>query len=66
MTNDRAAVARPARALEALNFFLADVQAGIGPFVGVILLSRGWSADAILIGVDLGPNLSVTGSTYDE
>ncbi|WP_010096652.1 MFS transporter [Burkholderia ubonensis] len=47
MTNDRAVVARPARALEALNFFLADVQAGIGPFVGVILLSRGWSADAI-------------------
>ncbi|MBR7962747.1 MFS transporter [Burkholderia vietnamiensis] len=38
---------RPARALEALNFFLADVQAGIGPFAGVILLSRGWSADAI-------------------
>ncbi|WP_334052865.1 MFS transporter [Burkholderia cepacia] len=38
---------RAARALEALNFFLADVQAGIGPFVGVILLSRGWSADAI-------------------
>ncbi|KWE73684.1 MFS transporter [Burkholderia ubonensis] len=47
MTTDRAVVARPARALEALNFFLADVQAGIGPFVGVILLSRGWSADAI-------------------
>ncbi|MFA8394126.1 MFS transporter [Burkholderia ubonensis] len=46
-TNDRAATVRPARALEALNFFLADVQAGIGPFVGVILLSRGWSADAI-------------------
>ncbi|KWI58853.1 MFS transporter [Burkholderia cepacia] len=38
---------RAALALEALNFFLADVQAGIGPFVGVILLSRGWSADAI-------------------
>ncbi|OXI78353.1 MFS transporter [Burkholderia sp. AU31652] len=38
---------RAARALEALNFFLADVQAGIGPFIGVILLSRGWGADAI-------------------
>jgi MFS family permease len=38
---------RPARALEALTFFLADVQAGIGPFIGVILLSRGWGADAI-------------------
>ncbi|MDR8052431.1 MFS transporter [Burkholderia cenocepacia] len=38
---------RPARALEALNFFMADVQAGLGPFIGVILLSRGWGADAI-------------------
>lgn len=48
MTRDGASARmRPARALEALNFFLADVQAGIGPFVGVILLSRGWSADAI-------------------
>lgn len=44
---ERATAMRPARALEALNFFLADVQAGIGPFAGVILLSRGWSADAI-------------------
>ncbi len=46
-TNDCPSTMRAARALEALNFFLADVQAGIGPFVGVILLSRGWSADAI-------------------
>ncbi len=46
-TNDRPSTMKPTRALEALNFFLADVQAGIGPFVGVILLSRGWSADAI-------------------
>lgn len=46
-TRDRVASARPARAIEALNFFLADVQAGVGPFVGVILLSRGWSAAAI-------------------
>ncbi|SDR21673.1 Predicted arabinose efflux permease, MFS family [Paraburkholderia fungorum] len=35
------------RALEALNFFMADVQAGLGPFIGVFLLSRGWAADAI-------------------
>jgi MFS family permease len=38
---------KPARALEALNFFMADVQAGIGPFIGVFLLARGWGADAI-------------------
>lgn len=30
------------RALEALNFFMADMQAGIGPFLGVFLLARGW------------------------
>lgn len=30
------------RALEALNFFAADVQAGIGPFLGVFLQARGW------------------------
>lgn len=38
---------KPPRALEALNFFMADVQAGLGPFIGVFLLSRGWAADAI-------------------
>ncbi len=35
------------RALEVLNFFMADVQAGIGPFVGVLLQSRGWKTGAI-------------------
>jgi len=28
------------RPLEALNFFMADVQAGIGPFLGVFLQAR--------------------------
>ena len=36
------------RALEALNFFVADVQAGIGPFLGVFLQARGWGTDLIL------------------
>jgi MFS family permease len=35
------------RALEALNFFMADVQAGVGPFLGVFLLMRGWESGAI-------------------
>jgi MFS family permease len=35
------------RALEALNFFMADVQAGIGPFLGVLLQARGWQTGAI-------------------
>jgi len=31
-------------ALEALNFFMADMQAGIGPFLGVFLLAHGWES----------------------
>jgi MFS family permease len=30
--------------LEALNFFMGDVQAGIGPFLGVFLLSHQWES----------------------
>jgi MFS family permease len=35
------------RALEWTNFFLADVQAGVGPFVAAYLASLGWQAGAI-------------------
>jgi predicted MFS family arabinose efflux permease len=35
------------KALEALSFFMADMQAGIGPFLGVLLLAHGWRAGAI-------------------
>ena len=28
--------------LQALNFFMADMQAGIGPFLGVYLIAHGW------------------------
>jgi MFS family permease len=32
------------RALQSLNFFMADMQAGVGPFLGVFLLSHGWQS----------------------
>lgn len=35
------------RALEWSNFFLADVQAGLGPFVAAYLASIGWQAGAV-------------------
>ena len=38
---------RPLWSLRALNFFMADVQAGIGPFLGIFLLSRGWQSGPI-------------------
>lgn len=33
--------------LSSLNFFLADVRDGLGPFLGVLLASQGWRADDI-------------------
>jgi MFS family permease len=33
--------------LSSLNFFMADMQAGIGPFLGVFLLARGWESGLI-------------------
>ena len=33
--------------LLALNFFMADMQSGIGPFLGVFLLARGWESGLI-------------------
>jgi MFS family permease len=38
---------RATRALQALNFFMADMQAGIGPFLGVFLQQRGWASGPI-------------------
>src|ERR1700677_4037584 len=34
--------ARAKGSLRALNFFMADMQSAIGPFVGVFLLAHGW------------------------
>ncbi len=46
--------ARARTALEALNFFMADMQAGIGPFLGVFLQQRGWATGAIGVVMTLG------------
>jgi MFS family permease len=35
------------RRLSGLNFFLADVRDGLGPFLGVFLMTQGWQADDI-------------------
>ena len=38
---------RTSGALQSLNFFMADMQAGIGPFLGVFLLAHGWESGLI-------------------
>lgn len=40
--------------LKALNFFMADMQAGIGPFLGIFLLSKGWQSGPIGTVMTLG------------
>jgi hypothetical protein len=39
--------ARGTGALLALNFFMADMQAGVGPFLGVFLIAHGWKRGMI-------------------
>lgn len=41
------ATVRGRRALLALNFFMADMQAGVGPFLGVFLIAHGWKSGMI-------------------
>jgi predicted MFS family arabinose efflux permease len=41
------ATAEGIRPLLSLNFFMADMQAGIGPFLGVFLLTHGWQSGLI-------------------
>ncbi|QYE36621.1 MFS transporter [Polymorphobacter sp. PAMC 29334] len=45
--DDASEVKRAKTALQALNFFMADLQAGIGPFLGVFLQQRGWATGPI-------------------
>src|SRR5215472_7180414 len=40
--------------LLALNFFMADMQSGIGPFVGVFLLEHGWASGLIGTAMTIG------------
>jgi hypothetical protein len=42
--NDHAEGVPGRRALRSLNFFMADMQSGIGPFLGVLLLAHGWQS----------------------
>jgi predicted MFS family arabinose efflux permease len=40
--------------LLAVNFFMADMQSGVGPFVGVFLLERGWTSGLIGTALSIG------------
>lgn len=50
---------RSQRGLDWLNFFIADVQTGFGPFVAVYLSARSWSEGEIGLALTLGGLASV-------
>jgi predicted MFS family arabinose efflux permease len=46
--------ARSLRGLDLLNFFLADVQTGIGPFLAIYLAGYGWNEQRVGIALTVG------------
>jgi MFS family permease len=53
------ALKRSTRALEATNFFLADVQTGLGPFLAAYLAAAGWRPGRIGVVLTLGGVITV-------
>ena len=47
------------RALEATNFFLADVQAGVGPFLAAYLAGAGWAPGRVGMALTIGGIITV-------
>jgi MFS family permease len=46
--------ARTLRGLDWLNFFLADVQTGVGPFLAIYLAGYGWNEQRVGIALTVG------------
>src|SRR3954452_24981260 len=59
MPRDGRLPARSPRALDLLNFFVADVQTGFGPFVAVYLTSNKWTQVEIGFALTLGTMTSL-------
>jgi hypothetical protein len=53
-------------ALNALNFFMADVRDGFGPFLGVLLQGKSWSPEEIGLVMTIGGHAGVIAIRGDE
>jgi hypothetical protein len=45
---------RTLRALDWLNFLLADVQSGVGPFLAIYLAGYGWNEQRVGVALTVG------------
>src|ERR1700691_1719576 len=61
MPRDGTLPARGPRALDLLNFFVADVQTGFGPFVAVYLTMHKWPQTEIGLALSLGTIVALVG-----
>jgi predicted MFS family arabinose efflux permease len=50
----KASVGRTLRGLDGLNFFLADVQTGVGPFLAIYLAGYGWNEQRVGLALTVG------------
>jgi MFS family permease len=56
-----ASAARVTRSLDWLNFFVANLQTGFGPFIAVYLTSHKWTQAEIGIALSVGSAVSIVG-----
>jgi MFS family permease len=64
--NDSAATtsAKPTlRSLDWLNFFLADVQTGVGPFLAIYLSKYGWNEHLVGTALSVGGSAGIVAQT---
>src|ERR1700752_3502375 len=61
MPRDATLQGRSMRALDLLNFFLADVQTGFGPFIPVYLTTHQWPQPQIGLALSLGTVVALVG-----
>jgi MFS family permease len=63
VTNSTHSKLRSLRSLEWLNFFLADVQTGLGPFLAAYLASSGWNPGRVGYALTFGGLVTVAMQT---
>jgi MFS family permease len=51
------------RGLDWLNFLLADVQTGVGPFLAIYLASYGWNEQRVGLALSIGGIAGIASQT---
>jgi MFS family permease len=60
---DRRPSARSLRGLDWLNFLLADVQTGVGPFLAIYLAAYGWNEQRVGLALTIGGIAGIASQT---